>query len=295
MPHGARSLSMLLPARRRVVVAKGYHMATRSSAVDGSPAVVSPWSAHTRWAWLLVAGAWAIAAAATFAGQRALIDHHFLLEESGLAWPVAALVFLACWQVMVAAMMVPTSMPALALVPGASRGARRSPTRAKLAFLVGFAAPWTAYALLAFAGDTAIHRAVDAWPWLAAHAFLIGAGTLAVAGVFQVTALKGRCLAVCHDPRALFAQHYRADMGPAWRLGARYGTVSIGCCWGLMLIMFGIGVGGLGWMAALTGAMVIEATFPRGRQTRLALGVVLLLLAGLWLLHPGWLVPAGVS
>lgn len=270
-------------------------MTTRFSGADGAPAVVTLWSAETRWAWLLVAAAWAVALVATLTGQRYLIDHHFLLEESGLAWPVAAAVFLACWQVMIAAMMLPSSMPALALLRSSGRGERRSPARAAVAFLVGYAAPWTAFALLAFAGDTAIHRAVDAWPWLAAHAFLIGAVTLAGAGIFQLTALKGRCLAVCHNPRALFAQHYRTGLGSAWRIGARYGALSIGCCWGLMLIMFGIGVGGLGWMAALTAAMLVEKTFPWGRQTRLALGIALLLLAGLWLLHSAWLVPSGAA
>ncbi|HEX6800388.1 MAG TPA: DUF2182 domain-containing protein [Ktedonobacterales bacterium] len=271
-------------------------MATRFAGADGAPAVVTLWSAGTRWAWLLVAAAWAAALVSTLTGQRYLIDHHYLLEESGLAWPVAAAVFLACWQVMIAAMMLPSSMPALALMLAASRSSqRRPPPRAALVFLAGYAAPWTVFALLAFAGDTAIHHAVDAWPWLAAHAFLIGAVTLAGAGIFQLTALKGRCLAACHDPRALFAQHYRPRLASAWRIGARYGALSIGCCWGLMLIMFGIGVGGLGWMAVLTGAMLVEEVFPRGRQTRLALGIALLLLAGLWLLHPAWLVPSGAA
>ena len=270
-------------------------MATRTSAAESAPAIVTCWSAGTRWAWLLVAIAWAVAVVATLTGQRALIDHRFLLEESGLAWPVATVVFLACWQVMLAAMMLSASMPALSLVLGGSRGERRSPAWPGVAFLAGYATPWTAFALLALAGDTAIHRVVDGWPWLAAHAFLIGAVTLGGASVFQFTTLKRRCLGVCHNPQPLIARYQHMGLGPTWRFGARYGVVSIGCCWGLMLIMFGIGVGGLGWMAALTAAMLIEQVFPRSPRIRLALGAVLLLLAGLWLLHPVWLVPAGAS
>ena len=64
-----------------------------------------------RWPWLLVGVAWAIAVLATPTGQRLLIDHHFLLEESGLAWPLAAAIFLVGWQVMIAAMMAPSSIP----------------------------------------------------------------------------------------------------------------------------------------------------------------------------------------
>ncbi len=259
---------------------------------DSWPRATLP-RAEMRWGWLLVAAAWTLALTATLTGQRYLIDHHFLIEESGLAWPVAAAVFLACWQVMIAAMMLPSALPALAVVTAATRDARRA--RARLAFLAGFAVAWTAFALLAFTGDTAIHRTVDGSPWLAAHAFAIGAATLAAAGLFQLTPLKGHCLAVCRNPRAFVDHRSREAPESAWRHGVRHGAWSVGCCWALMLIMFGIGVGGLGWMMGLTGAMLIEQALPQAWRARLALGAVLLLLAVLWLLHPAWLVPAVVS
>lgn len=270
-------------------------MTTHCCAEDDSSSHATQRGAGTRWLWLVVAAAWGIALVATLTGQRYLIDHHYLLEESGLAWPVAAAVFIIGWQVMIGAMMLPSAKPALALMVATSGDERRTSVRARVAFLAGFAALWTAFALLAFAGDTALHHAVDSWPWLASHAFLIGAATLASAGAFQFTPLKGRYLATCHDPRALLARSYRSGLGPAWRLGTRYGMSSVGCCWALMLIMFGIGVGGLGWMVGLTGAMLVEEVVPSGRQARLTLGTVLLLLAILWLMHPVWLVPASVS
>jgi predicted metal-binding membrane protein len=62
----------------------------------------------------------------------------------------------------------------------------------------------------------------------------------------------------------------------------------------MMLIMVGIGVGGLGWMAVLTAVMVIEDALPGGQRIRRVLGVALLLLAALWVAQPGWLAPAGV-
>ncbi|HEX8730822.1 MAG TPA: DUF2182 domain-containing protein [Ktedonobacterales bacterium] len=245
------------------------------------------------WPWLLVAAAWALAIIATLTGRRELIDHRFLLEESGLPWPVAALVFLACWQVMIAAMMLPANMPTLNLMLGASRSQSR-PARERAAFLAGYAALWTAFGLLAFTGDTLIHRTVDTWPWLAAHTFLIGATTLAVAGAFQFSRLKARCLTTCHAPHARFAHGYRVGVRSAWLLGARHGLSSVGCCWALMLSMFGIGVGGPGWMAALTAAMLVEERYATARAPRLALGIALLALAVLWLARPAWL-PTGVS
>jgi predicted metal-binding membrane protein len=62
-----------------------------------------------------------------------------------------------------------------------------------------------------------------------------------------------------------------------------------------MLVMFGIGAGGLGWMAGLACVMVGETIAPDCKRIVRATGVALLLLGGLWLLHPAWLVPATVS
>jgi predicted metal-binding membrane protein len=247
-----------------------------------------------RWPWLLVAAAWAAALLATLSGHRELVDHHYLLEESSLPWLLAVAVFLLCWQVMLVAMMLPSSMPLIKMVIYASRRQAR-PVAVQAAFLAGYAVVWTAFAVAAFVGDTAIHHAVDAWPWLAAHSFVIGAVTFAIAGAFQFSPLKERCLSACRTPLSFFARHYREGAAPAWRLGVRHGLFCLGCCWALMLVMFGVGVGSLGWMAGLAGVMVIEKAIPGGRRIGPFVGVALLVLAVIWCLHPAWLVPATVS
>jgi predicted metal-binding membrane protein len=56
-----------------------------------------------------------------------------------------------------------------------------------------------------------------------------------------------------------------------------------------MLVMFGLGVGGIGWMLAFTGVMVVEKDIPSGRWVTTIVGVVLLALALLWWMHPSWL------
>ncbi len=65
-----------------------------------------------------------------------------------------------------------------------------------------------------------------------------------------------------------------------------------------MLVMFGIGVGNLGWMVALSIMMASESALPdvrHSRRIRHAIGIVLLLLAALWLAHPAWLVAAAAT
>jgi predicted metal-binding membrane protein len=56
-----------------------------------------------------------------------------------------------------------------------------------------------------------------------------------------------------------------------------------------MLVMFGLGVGSLLWMAVLTGVMVVEKTFPGRERLSPVIGIVLLGLSALWLAHPVWL------
>src|SRR5438128_222463 len=52
------------------------------------------------WPWLLVGLAWAVLVLATLAHQTFLLDHHYLLQASGLPWLAALEVFLLCWQLM---------------------------------------------------------------------------------------------------------------------------------------------------------------------------------------------------
>jgi predicted metal-binding membrane protein len=237
---------------------------------------------------VVVAAAWGIALLATLLHLRFLIDHHWLIEGSGLPWLLALGIFLACWQVMTVAMMLPSSTPMVRMMTFAARK-QPQPLRVLGAFLAGYAAIWTAFALAAFIGDTFIHRAVDSWPWLAEHYFLIGTATFTIAGIFQFTPLKERCLKACRSPLSFFLRYYHEGVAPAWRLGLRHGLFCLGCCWALMLVMFGVGIGSLVWMAALAGVMTIEKAIPGGRQIGPLVGIALLALAMLWFAQPAWL------
>jgi len=240
------------------------------------------------WPWVMILAAWTLALLAVLNNQSYLINHHYLLEESHLPLFTALVVFLACWQVMTAAMMLPSSMPLMYMMVHASRK-QRHPLAVQMAFLAGYAVVWTAFAVAAFLGDTQIHLLVHNWLWLYLHSWVIGAATLALAGGFQFSPLKERCLKQCRSPFGFFVRYYRKGSGAAWRLGLRHGMFCLGCCWALMLVMFGLGVGSLASMAVLTGVMVVEKTFPGGRRLSPVIGIALLLLAVLWLAHPAWL------
>jgi predicted metal-binding membrane protein len=268
-----------------------------TSTLPGAPTSAAGTRARrvpVRWPWALAGTAWALAVLAALTHQTYLIDHRFLLEEGHLPWLLALLLFLACWQVMTLAMMLPSSMPMLTMLIYASRKQAR-PRAVQAAFLAAYAVVWTGFAVIAFASDSLVHWLVATWPWLAAHPWLIGASTFAVAGAFQFSPLKERCLTACRSPFGFFVRYYRKGVGAAWGLGLRHGMFCLGCCWALMLVMFGVGVGGLAWMVALAGVMTIEKAVPGGRRIGPLVGVALLLLAALWLAQPLGIIFPGLS
>ena len=99
-----------------------------------------------------------------------------------------------------------------------------------------------------------------------------------LAGLYQFTPLKYACLDKCRSPLGFITEHWHGshERIHAFRLGVRHGLFCIGCCWSLMLLMFAVGVGNLGWMLVLGALMAIEKNLPWGRRFSAPLGVVLL-------------------
>jgi predicted metal-binding membrane protein len=226
-----------------------------------------------------IAGAWALAIAAQATGSAHAV-HHDALIEHGPALPVAIALFLVAWQAMTAAMMLPSSLPLVKMYAAHAR--RHDRPRASLAaFLAGYALVWSAFGALAFLGDLAVHRTVDAWPWLHAHEWLILVATFALAGGYQFSSLKDACLRSCRHPGAYLLKHYRPGPAGGLRLGAGHGAYCVGCCWALMLVMFAAGVASLVWMGALTALMVVEKTAPSGRRFVPVTGATFLAFAAL--------------
>lgn len=232
-----------------------------------------------------VGAAWALMLGLIVLDQAALIEHDAVLTGAGVAWPLSIAVFVVTWQLMTAAMMLPTSLP---MIRAFAVTVRRhpSPRTAMAAFLGGYFAIWTAFAVLALGGDAGLHWLVDHWGWLADRPWLISGGILIGAGAFQFSPLKERCLAECRSPVQFLWRHYRPGVANAWWLGLRHGVFCLGCCWALMLLMFAVGVGSLAWMAALTGVMIVEKTSRYGRRLVPIVGAVLLAWGGLVLLRP---------
>ncbi len=224
-----------------------------------------------------IAGAWTLAIAAEASGSAGHL-HHDALIEGGPGVPLGLLLFLVAWQAMIAAMMLPSSLPLIRLFGGAAAGQRR-PGAAMVGLIGGYAAVWTAFGAAAFMFDVGVHAAVDSSSWLRANQGYIGPAVLALAGAFQFTPLKDACLRSCRHPAQFLTRHYRRGVGGGFRLGARHGAFCVGCCWALMLVMFSVGVASLVWMGVLTAVMVHEKTRPLGQRMVPVTGLALLGLA----------------
>jgi predicted metal-binding membrane protein len=185
--------------------------------------------------------------------------------------------FLISWTLMTVAMMLPTSVPLLTLFYTITR---RRADRPLLAFLVvtGYLLVWMLFGVLAYVGILGLRQAAEHIHFLQANVWLLGATTLIVAGLFQFSSLKYRCLDKCRSPLSFIVEHWRGsdERQQAFRLGAHHGIFCIGCCWALMLLMFPLGAGNIGWMLTLGMLMAIEKNNSWGRQLSKPLGVVLL-------------------
>lgn len=219
---------------------------------------------------LAIAGAWLLIAIAQLTGTAALLHHHALIEH-GPPPAFAVPAFLAAWLVMIVAMMVPASLPAVAAYIGLTRD------RPLLPFLAPYAVAWLGFGLAVFFGDALLHRLVHATPWLEARPWSIDASVFAIAGLYQLTPFKRRSLDACRHPARL------VPIDAAGPRDAHPGVAHAGAClaasWALMLLMFGEGFSNPMPMLGLSVVMAYEATGRHGHLVRRLVGLGLLLLA----------------
>jgi predicted metal-binding membrane protein len=214
-------------------------------------------------------------------------------DLGGVGW------YLGLWVTMMAAMMLPSVAPMVLVFSRIARDrARRGRAYAPTwIFVTGYLAAWAAYGLVAY-GVYRVAAATDfgflAWdkqgPYVAGTAIML-------AGLYQLTSLKAKCLKHCRSPLQFVLHGWREGPLGALRMGAEHGAYCIGCCWGLMLILFAIGVMSLTWMAVVAGVIFAEKAIPGGwRLTRpLAIAFVAL---GIWVMVasssvPGFTQPGG--
>jgi predicted metal-binding membrane protein len=191
-----------------------------------------------------------------------------------------ALLFVCGWLLMTVAMMLPTSIPLLVIFHSICR-ARANPLLLTFLAVLGYLASWLGFGILAYAASVAIASAAKSLSWIQSRPWTLTAGILLLAGLYQFSSLKYRCLDKCRSPFSFIAGHWHGGSkhAEAFMLGISHGAFCVGCCWALMLLMIPIGAGNLGWMLMLAVAMAVEKNLGAGKLMAKPLGAALVLLA----------------
>jgi predicted metal-binding membrane protein len=182
--------------------------------------------------------------------------------------------YLGIWVTMTAAMMLPSAAPAVSLCARVRGGAQTS------AFAAGYLIAWTLYGLAAYAVYRGIRAASPSFLAWDEHGPWVAGGALAAAGLYQLTPLKSACLRHCRSPLHFLMRGRIGALGAFW-MGIEHGAICVGCCLGLMLALFALGVMSLFWMGAAGVAILIEKAMPGGEAFARALALVLIGL-GIW-------------
>jgi predicted metal-binding membrane protein len=191
--------------------------------------------------------------------------------------------FVGVWVVMMAAMMLPSVAPTVALYSRMTRA--RSPL-SPLAFTAGYVVVWGTVGLLAFAVAAGFGAAFsDVLAWDRGGRWVAGA-TLLAAAAYELTPLKDVCLGKCRSPLGLLLGAWRDGPDGGLRMGIRHGAWCVGCCWALMASLFALGVMSLAWMALIAALIALEKLIPSRRVAVYGTAAILLILGVLLLAAP---------
>lgn len=212
-----------------------------------------------------------------FWGSRSVEMPRDMSMEQLSPLAMAAPVFVAMWTTMMAAMMFPSVSPMVIAYWKISR--RRAQSVLAVPVFVGaYIGVWAISGLGAYFAYRAVLTVVQ--PMSTRTLGLVGGGVLAAAGAYQLSKLKTVCLRHCRNPMH-FLFHFRAGVGGAGRMGVEHGMFCFGCCWGLMVALFAVGLTNLALMGMVSAVIFIEKIAPFGRRAAKGFGIALMIFGAL--------------
>jgi predicted metal-binding membrane protein len=193
--------------------------------------------------------------------------------------------FVGAWTLMMAAMMLPSAAPMVLMFARVTRERARKGQAVFVPtwiFVFGYFAAWSGFGIGAYLIDHFI-RSLD-MPWLLwdRRGPMIAGMAVGAAGLYQLTPIKRTCLTHCRSPLEFFMQSWQTGATGALRMGIHHGLYCVACCWGLMLVLFAVGVMSLFWMTLVAILIFAEKVLPSGHRLAPLFGVVLIAW-GLWI------------
>jgi predicted metal-binding membrane protein len=183
------------------------------------------------------------------------------------------------WAVMMAAMMLPSALPMiLTFVKISKRGKEMARGHS---FVVAYLTVWFIFSAGSVGAQWAFQRAGWVDPMIVSTSSALTGALLLLAGVYQFSPLKRRCLSFCRTPLGFLLGEWRSGARGAFVMGARHGLFCMGCCWALMALLFVGGVMNLACVVALSIAVAMEKLLPFGERVAGVWGVVLIAAGGI--------------
>jgi predicted metal-binding membrane protein len=196
------------------------------------------------------------------------------MRMPGQAWSDATVSFLVRWNVMMAAMMLPSLAPMLwhyRRAMGVANGTRRD----LLTVLTGagYFFSWNMFGLLIFPLGVTLAGVMLQWPELARFVPMTEGVVVAMAGAIQLTRWKARHLARCREAW-LHSRMLPSTPDAAWRQGIRLGGHCCISCANLTAMLLIVGMMDLLAMTIVTAAITAERLAPSGERVAQAIGMV---------------------
>ncbi|MGH3500445.1 MAG: DUF2182 domain-containing protein [Nocardioidaceae bacterium] len=181
--------------------------------------------------------------------------------------------FAGTWAVMMAAMMLPSAVPAVVSF-GRLTTSLPSAVGRWVRFVAGYLAIWELVGIVSFAVYGQITPpGLGGFGWPGLGSVLAGSAVV-VAGIYQLTPLKRGCLERCRE------QSGRRPPG-AVTAGSRYGVDCLGSSAGPMVVLFALGAMSVTWMVVAT-VLVFAERVPRVGSSLVVPIAVVLIGLGLW-------------
>ena len=206
-----------------------------------------------------------------------------------MSWnPRELILTFTMWTVMMVAMMTPSTLPMVLQFASIRRDRHNQhPVTVVITFFVfGYFIVWTLFSGFATLAQWWLHSIAVLSPEMVVISRTLGGILFVVAGVFQWTSLKHRCLNSCRSPIGFFLNEWRDGHAGAVAMGIRHGCYCLGCCFFLMATLFVAGIMNLLWVGVLAGLVLIEKLFTAGPVIARTAGAAMLAW-GAWMILTG--------
>jgi len=193
-----------------------------------------------------------------------------------------AIMMFFMWWVMMLAMMLPSAAPMILLHAmidrkNRQRNGENGGVLSSAVFSSGYVLVWGLFSLVAVALQWSFELSgILSSSMMNATSTGFAGLLLLVAGAWQLTPLKQACLKHCQGPLQYLTLNWRPGSLGTFRMGFQHGAYCLGCCWGLMGILFFGGIMNLYWIIGLAIIVLLEKLLPIGALVSRITGGLLL-------------------